>query len=135
MICKSISNLKAILFVTFFIICSFINAQSSIAGKTFKGNAFSETQKIKYECTLIIDGVNDDGTFTGQITWHSLNAIHKISGRVDGYTVIFREIEFIKKGKAVLDCDYALIYDGRNLAGRWISREPKDYGTFEVVRK
>lgn len=48
------------------------------------------------------------GQVIGQLEWPTLNSIHKIVGNVVGNKLIFRETEFIKKGKAALNCEYTM---------------------------
>lgn len=97
--------------------------------KTFQGEAISDKTGTKFPAVIRVKEVNDaTGEFTGEISWTSLNAVHKIVGRIDGKTLIFRETEFIKKGKAVLDVEYAFIYHKGQLTGRWYD-PTNDYGT------
>lgn len=48
------------------------------------------------------------GQVVGQVDWTTLNSINKFVGNVVGNKLVFRETEFIKKGKATLNCEYTL---------------------------
>jgi len=45
---------------------------------------------------------------SGQVEWPTLQAIHRIEGRVSGNELIFEEVEYIDRGSAILGCVYTL---------------------------
>jgi len=51
---------------------------------------------------------NNNGDFEGEIYWLNLNAVNKISGKLSNRKLYFKEIEYIKKGNAFLNCEYNL---------------------------
>jgi len=98
-------------------------------GAVFQGETL-DNKGTKFPATIRITHIKESkGDFTGELSWPSLDAVHKIEGRIEGKTVVFKETEFIKKGKAILNCEYALIFDGQTLQGRWINESGKDFGT------
>ena len=105
------------------IVCCAANSVAiaqSLADKTFKGEARSDRSQRTWPATLKITKFDErSGKFTGEITWHSLDAVHKVEGRLSGMTVVFKETEFIKKGSALLNVEYAFIYMNGKMTGRW----------------
>ena len=60
------------------------------------------------------------GKFTGEVEIPSLNAIHRLEGTLVGSKVVYRGVEYIRRGKAFLDCVYELELQGeRRLVGTW----------------
>jgi hypothetical protein len=63
------------------------------------------------------------GRWSGEIEWTTLQAIHKVEGTLSDITLTFKEVEFIKKGNAVLGADYSVSLDpqskGKRLVGEW----------------
>lgn len=60
----------------------------------------------------IVSYDTENGRMTGEVSWPSLKAIHKIEGTVAGGTLTFRETGYIRRGKAGLGCEYKLVPDG-----------------------
>jgi len=83
----------------------------------------------RFASTVRITSLNElTGDFSGEVSWPSLNAVHRIDGHVRGNTLVFKETAYIRQGQAHLNCEYALVYDGQTLQGRWV--EPgADAGT------
>lgn len=99
-------------------------------GTAFKGEV-TDKKGSKFASTVRITSINDaSGDFVGEVSWPSLNSVHKIEGSIKGNTVVFKETEYIKQGGAHLNCEYAFVFDGQTLKGRWI--EPRvDFGSAE----
>jgi hypothetical protein len=98
-------------------------------GAVFQGETV-DNKGTRFPATIRITRIKESkGDLTGELSWLSLDAVHKIEGRIEGRTVVFKETEFIKKGKTILNCEYALIFDGQTLQGRWICEPGKDFGT------
>ncbi|MGQ0698793.1 MAG: hypothetical protein ACT4PZ_11195, partial [Panacagrimonas sp.] len=58
------------------------------------------------------------GKLSGEVEWSTLNSINKIEGQLVGNELIFKETEFIEKGKAILGCVYTLtVQSQRSLVG------------------
>lgn len=111
------------------------HAQNAIsAGTVLEGLAFNKSDK-KFPMVVRIGSVdNVNGNFTGDVSWPSLNSVHRIEGNLTPHTITFREVAQIKKGSAHLNCIYALVIEGDSLDGRWV--EPgKDRGIVQLKIK
>lgn len=97
-------------------------------GAVFKGEV-TDKKGARFPSTIRITNIEEaTGDFTGEVSWPSLNSVHRIEGRIQGSTVVFKETEHIKRGGAHLNCEYAFVFDGQTLRGQWL--EPHvDYGT------
>jgi hypothetical protein len=90
------------------------------SGTVLQGEA-TDKKGSKFPSTIRLTGVSEPtGDFVGEITWPSLSSVHKIEGRIKGSTVVFKETAAIKAGQAHLNCEYAFVFDGHELQGRWI---------------
>ncbi|MDQ5985085.1 MAG: hypothetical protein CSYNP_00789 [Syntrophus sp. SKADARSKE-3] len=74
------------------------------------------------------------GNLEGELEWPSLNSIHKISGRMMGNRISFKEVDYIKRGSAHLNCEYTARYERGVMTGKWV--EPgADQGDFQFSKK
>jgi hypothetical protein len=61
-----------------------------------------------------------NGQFSGEVDWETANARHRIVGTVRDGKLFFKEVAYIKRGKAALHCQYLLTFDGQDHAsGRY----------------
>lgn len=99
-------------------------------GAVFKGEV-TDRKGSRFPSTVRITSLNNaSGDFVGEVAWPSLNSVHRIEGSIKGSTVVFKETGYIKRGGAHLNCEYAFVFDGQTLKGRWI--EPGvDFGAAE----
>jgi hypothetical protein len=97
-------------------------------GAVFRGEVTDKKGSV-FPSSFRITSLNGaTGDFSGEVSWPSLNAVHRIEGSIKGSTMIFKETGYIKQGGAHLNCEYAFVFDGQTLQGRWI--EPRvDYGS------
>jgi hypothetical protein len=104
----------------------FVTATQAMAGLTLASGSVLQGEVIdrkgsKFPSQIRIVAVNDQtGDFVGEVAWTSLNSVHKIEGRIKGNTIVYKETMYIKQGSAHLNCEYALVYDGQSLQGRWV---------------
>jgi hypothetical protein len=49
-----------------------------------------------------------DNAFEATITWTTLRAVHKIKGRINDKRLFFKEVGFVRRGDAVLGCEYTV---------------------------
>jgi hypothetical protein len=90
-------------------------------GLVFEGEARSDDSGRTWPVQLSITSfAATTGQFGGEMTWPSLNSIHRLEGRIWGSTVTFKETGYIKQGGAHLNCEYALILEKNILKGRWV---------------
>ena len=83
--------------------------------RTDSGRPESWTMKLR-----ITSYDQSSNKFAGEIEWNAMHAVHRVEGSFDGRTLIFREVDFIKKGEAGLGCVYTLhIQDEQKLNGTW----------------
>lgn len=73
----------------------------------------------------------------GEVEWPTLSAVHRMEGTLVGGMLVLREVDYIKKGKAVLGCVYELQMEGdRSLAGTWGRCDgSSDTGRTELTRR
>ena len=118
--------------VSLFFIVTLAHAQSILTPGTVLEGFALDKKNTNFPMIVKIVGVDEgSGNFTGEVSWPSLNSVHRIEGRINGHTITFNEVSHIKKGSAHLHCEYALIIDGRSVDGRWV--EPgRDRGTVQL---
>jgi hypothetical protein len=121
--------------IGFFFFAAPVQAQTTLlAGTALEGFALDQKNTNFPMMVKITEMDRATGNFAGEVSWPSLNSIHRIEGRIQGHTVTFREVSHIKKGRAHLNCEYALVIDGRSLDGRWV--EPgRDRGSVQLKIK
>ncbi len=125
----------SVVVVNLFFVASMAYAQSILSpGVTLEGFALDK-KNTNFPSIVKIESVEETtGNFTGEITWPSLNSVHRIEGRIHEHTVTFKEVSHIKKGGAHLNCEYALVIDGKSMEGRWV--EPgRDRGAIQLKIK
>jgi hypothetical protein len=85
-----------------------------IVGQASAGNMSWPFEITMFQC-------DKDNHFTASLNWKTLHAIHKIEGVVYADRIEYREVAYIKKGDASLDCVYSLkLVDGQdNMNGTW----------------
>lgn len=74
---------------------------------------------------------SSSGKFSGELTWLSENAIHKIEGKLNGYQLTFKETDYIKRSQTMLlGANYNLLpEDSDKYSGTWKDDEHKISGT------
>ena len=55
-----------------------------------------------------ITGYYNEGVWAGEIEWTTLNSVNKVEGSLSGGRIIFKETDYIKKGRAILGSTYSL---------------------------
>ena len=74
------------------------------------------------------------GNLEGELAWPSLNSIHRIAGSMTGNRIYFKEVDYIKRGSAHLNCEYTARYKHGVIIGQWV--EPgDDQGNFQFQKK
>lgn len=89
-----------------------------LSGKSFDGQAANGSKVWPFSIRFM-NFDNQSGAIVGEITWKSLNAIHKIEGKLTGDELEFTETAYIKKGGADLNCIYHLRRNSSRVAGNW----------------
>jgi hypothetical protein len=108
---KHIVHLTLVLLLTFSV--AGITLAATDYGLVLKGPHRGEiTQGNKtYPFVITIDYLFDDsGALTGKIEWPTLGSVHDIEGTLKGTDLFFKEVGYIKKGKAKLNCVYQMKY-------------------------
>ena len=74
----------------------------------FTGSAQeSSGRRRSWPFTLSIQWqTSGDGAFEGTIDWPSLRSLHRVTGWARGRDIYFREVTAIRKGAAILGCEY-----------------------------
>lgn len=112
-------RLIRILLVLCFAAASAYAADTITAGTVLEGFVLDKKER-KYPMVVTIAAVdNATGKLEGNVSWTSLNSVHRIEGRVEGNRLTFKEVSYIKRGSAHLNCEYALVLDGGSLEGSW----------------
>ncbi|MDD5476451.1 MAG: FecR domain-containing protein [Syntrophales bacterium] len=108
---------------------------NEIAGSVFSGQAKSANSGKTWPATLKFTTYDQaSGRLEGELEWSSLNSIHKIAGQLTGSRLTFKEVEYIKRGSAHLNCEYEGSFENNVIAGDWL--EPNvDKGTFRFNKK
>lgn len=89
-----------------------------VSGKTFEGQAANGGRVWPFSIRFVkLDA--QTGAIVGEITWKSLNAIHKIEGKLTGDELEFTETAYIKRGGADLNCIYRLRRNSSRVSGSW----------------
>ncbi|MCG7866449.1 MAG: hypothetical protein JAY74_08755 [Candidatus Thiodiazotropha taylori] len=91
--------------------------QKAIEGKqSVTGRAWTETEDRinEWPFKLEFNGFTHANEFEGKISWPSLAAENKITGKFGDGGLAFVEIKAIKKGRAMLGCIYTLRLEKKN---------------------
>lgn len=86
--CSDVKLWSALIIIALFFSFSGAGIAANLLPKNavFKGEV-TDKKGAKFPSTLRIISMNEStGDFTGEVTWHSLNSVHKIEGRVKGST-------------------------------------------------
>lgn len=67
------------------------------------------------------------GDLVGEVTWTSLNSVHRIQGKLSGNSLTFTEVQAIRAGSAHLNVSYALVVSSSGAKGTWT--DPGDRST------
>jgi hypothetical protein len=59
------------------------------------------------------------GEVVGELEWLTLDAVHRVEGKLSGTTLVFKETEYIKQGNAALNCVYTMSPSGKAMTGTW----------------
>lgn len=89
-----------------------------VSGKLFEGQATYGSKVWPFSIRFVKFDAQS-GTIVGEITWKSLNAIHKIEGKLTGDELEFTETAYIKKGGADLNCIYRMQRNSSRVSGSW----------------
>lgn len=132
---KRFCQQASLLLVNLFLLVVLAHAQNTISpGTVLEGFVSDKSNKTFPMVVKIVSIDNATGNFTGDVSWPSLNSIHRIEGRLTANTITFKEVSQIKKGAAHLNCVYAMIIEGTSLDGRWV--EPgRDRGIVQLKIK
>ena len=109
-------------------------------GKELTGTVFSGTVKSSksgktWPAILKIVSYNQTtGSLEGELHWSNLGSIHKIAGQLSGSRLAFKETEYIKKGGALLNCEYDALFSNNEISGSWTDLK-SDKGTFQLIKK
>ena len=118
-----------------FLFSTNIGWANDFAGSVFTGKAQSSKSGRSWDVTLKIVSYNQSsGRVEGEIEWPSLNSVHKIAGKLTGSQFTFKEVEYIKKGSANLNCQYTTTISKNKISGSWTDPS-SDYGTIELIKK
>ena len=99
-------------------------------GKVLTGEA-RQGSKV-WPCRIKVSNYSKStGAFTGEVTWTSLNSVHRIQGRLAGSTLTFTEVEAIRAGSAHLRVSYTLSVGTSGAKGSWI--DPADRATGDMA--
>ena len=62
----------------------------------------------------------ESGVIEGEIEWLTLGSLHRVEGSFQGDTLVFEEVEYLRRGEASIGPEYtfSLASDG-SLKGTW----------------
>jgi len=72
------------------------------------------------------------GNVVGEITWPTLNSVHRIRGKLFGSTLEFVETEAIKAGRAYLNVSYKLSLSDGSASGTYFDPKEKTRGSVRM---
>ena len=103
-------------------------------GSIYSGKAKSSKSGNSWPTIVkIISYDNSSGKVKGEIQWTSLNSVHKIEGTLSNSQFTFKEVAFIKKGRANLNCQYTTTLSSNKISGNWTDPS-SDKGTIELIK-
>ncbi len=118
---ERICQYLSLVFVSLFLVAAMAYAQNAISpGTVLEGFALDKKNKNFPMVVNIVSIDEGTGYFSGDVSWPSLNAVHRIEGMLTANTITFKEVSYIKRGGAHLNCVYALVIEGNALDGRWV---------------
>ena len=118
---KRMCQYLSLVFVILFLVAALAYAQSAISPGTVLEGFAADKKNKNFPMVVNIASIDEGtGNFSGDVSWPSLNAVHRIEGRLTANTITFKEVSYIKRGSAHLNCEYALVIEGGVLDGRWV---------------
>ncbi len=79
----------------------FLASKGTCRGEAREGEAV-------WPCVIVIKELDPaTGAFTGTVEWTSLHALHTIEGKLEAEQLVYREVKFLRRGNAMLNCVYA----------------------------
>ena len=120
---------------TLFMLVTNTGWSNNFTGSVFTGKATSSKSGKSWTASVkIVSYDQSSGRVEGEIKWPSLNSVHKIVGKITNTHFTFKEVEYIKKGSANLNCQYSTTISNNRISGTW-SDPSSDSGTIELVRE
>ena len=102
------------------------------SGNVYSGEVKSSKNGKTWPATLKIISIDSkSGRVDGELVWPNLGSVHKIAGQLSGTRLSFKETEYIKKGSAHLNCEYAASIRNGIISGNWKDAD-FDSGTFQL---
>ncbi len=87
------------------------------AALVFSGVARNQSGRKQWPFELSIDKIrSSSGVFLGRIYWPTLRSLHRIEGTYASDKAYFREISALRRGGAVLGCEYWLTTDRNSVS-------------------
>jgi len=89
-------------------------------GSMLYGAAWNQSQRWPFSLTVY--AIDNEGLWTGQIRWPTLESVNRVEGLISGSKIKFSETEKITPGKAAIGVDYVfeLLTDRKSAEGVWI---------------
>ena len=72
------------------------------------------------------------GEIAGELTWTTLNSVHRVQGRLSGSSLTFTEVQAIRAGSAHLNVSYALVISAAGAKGTWSDHGDGSTGTAAI---
>ena len=124
-----------LMLVVLFLISLNIGWANNFSGSVFSGKAISGKSGKSWPVNVKIVSCNQSsGAVVGEIEWTSLNSIHRIEGKLINQQFRFKEVAYIKKGGANLNCEYLVTVNGDQMYGTW-SDPSSDKGTIRLTKR
>lgn len=73
------------------------------------------------------------GALSGELTWSSLNSVHRIQGELSGSRLTFTEVSAIHPGGAHLNVAYTLTVTAGGADGTWTDPADRSTGTAVIL--
>lgn len=86
-----------------------------------------------WPCTIRVTSLDpSSGALMGEVTWTSLNSVHRIRGTLAGDRLAFTEAEAIHPGGAHLQVAYSLTVSERSASGTWVDPADQSRGSMSI---
>lgn len=105
---------------------------SITSGKTLFGEAHQDLKRWPFELR-ITNYDSSTGGIVGNLTWQTLNSVHRIRGTLAGKRLEFTEVEAIRRGAAHLNVYYEITLSGYSGQGTWVDLGDKSWGAVSLA--
>ncbi len=90
---KRLCQYVSLVILSLFVVVTMGYAQNAFSPGTVLEGSVQDKNNKNFQTIIKIETIdNTTGNFSGDITWPSLNSVHRIEGRLSGNTITFKEV-------------------------------------------